>query len=83
AKYGKLPDQFAALAYDAAGVGVAAIRRVVASGQPLTGQAVRDALANGPAYEGVTGQTQYDHGNVKKAPTFLVVRDGAFQLLKD
>ncbi|QDJ43332.1 hypothetical protein CBR71_19885 [Bordetella hinzii] len=83
AKYGKLPDQFAALAYDAAGVGVAAIRRVVASGQPLTGQAVRDGLANGPAYEGVTGQTQYDHGNVKKAPTFLVVRDGAFQLLKD
>ncbi|MFU2053214.1 ABC transporter substrate-binding protein [Bordetella hinzii] len=83
AKYRKLPDQFAALAYDAAGVGVAAIRRVAASGQPLTGQAVRDALADGPAYEGVTGQTQYDHGNVKKAPTFLVVRDGAFQLLKD
>jgi branched-chain amino acid transport system substrate-binding protein len=83
ARYNKLPDQFAALAYDAAGVGVAAIRRVVESGQPLTGQAVRDALANGPAYEGVTGETKYENGNVKKAPTFLVVRNGVFQLLKD
>ncbi|MFC4277955.1 ABC transporter substrate-binding protein [Achromobacter aloeverae] len=81
AKYHKLPDQFAALAYDAAGVGVAAISRVVQSGKPLTGQAVRDELANGPAYQGVTGVSKFENGNVKKAPTFLVVRDGAFQLL--
>jgi len=79
-KYNKTPDQFAALAYDAAGVGVAAIRRVLASGKPLTGQAVRDELANGPAYEGVTGVTKYENGNVRKAPTFLVIRDGQFQL---
>ena len=50
------------------------------SGQPLTGQAVRDALANGPAYQGVTGVTKYDHGNVKKEPTFITVRNGEFQL---
>ncbi len=81
AKYKRLPDQFAALAYDAAGVGVAAIRRVLQSGKPLTGQSVRDELANGPAYQGVTGVTKYENGNVKKAPTFLVVRDGAFHLL--
>ncbi len=83
AKYNKLPDQFAALAYDAAGVGTAAIRRVVASGKPLTGQAVRDELANGPAFQGVTGVSKFDNGNVRKDPTFLVVRDGAFQLLGD
>ncbi|KAF1044481.1 ABC transporter substrate-binding protein [Xylophilus sp.] len=83
AKYNKLPDQFAALAYDAAGVGTAAIRRVVASGKPLTGQAVRDELANGPAFQGVTGVSKFENGNVKKDPTFLVVRDGAFQLLND
>ncbi|KAF1045548.1 ABC transporter substrate-binding protein [Xylophilus sp.] len=83
ARYHKLPDQFAALAYDAAGVGVAAIRRVVQSGKPLTGQAVRDALANGPAYQGVTGVSKFENGNVRKDPTFLVVRDGAFQVLKD
>ncbi len=80
AKYGRLPDQFAALAYDATGVGVEAIRRVIKSGKPLTGQAVRDELANGPAYEGVTGVTKYDHGNVKKAPIFITVRDGQFAL---
>lgn len=83
AKYKKLPDQFAALAYDAAGVGVAAIRRVVQSGKPLTGQAVRDELANGPAFQGVTGVSKFDHGNVKKEPTFLVVRDGGFQLVQN
>ncbi|WP_178131041.1 ABC transporter substrate-binding protein [Reyranella sp. CPCC 100927] len=80
-KYNRLPDQFAALAYDAAGVGVAAIRRVIQSGKPLTGQSVRDELANGPAYPGLTGVTKYENGNVKKNPTFLVVRDGGFHLL--
>jgi branched-chain amino acid transport system substrate-binding protein len=80
AKYGKVPDQFAALAYDATGVGVEAIRRVIKSGKPLTGQAVRDELANGPAYTGVTGVTKYDHGNVRKEPTFITVRNGQFQL---
>lgn len=82
AKYGKLPDQFSALAYDATAVGVAAIRRVIQSGKPLTGESVRDELANGPAYEGVTGVTKYDgNGDVRKAPTFIIVRDGQFQLL--
>ncbi|RJG06931.1 hypothetical protein D3870_13815 [Noviherbaspirillum cavernae] len=80
AKYGRVPDQFAALAYDAAGVGVEAIRRVIKSGKPLTGQAVRDELANGPAYKGVTGVTKYDNGNVKKEPTFITVRKGELQL---
>lgn len=81
ARFKKDPDQFAALAYDAAGVGVAAIRRAVQSGKPLTGQAVRDELANGPAFEGVTGTSKFENGNVKKAPTFLVIRDGAFHVL--
>lgn len=80
AKYGKLPDQFAALAYDATAVGVAAIRRVIQSGKPLTGEAVREELANGPAYEGVTGVTKYENGNVKKEPIFITVEDGRFQL---
>jgi len=81
AKYGRNPDQFAALAYDAIGVGLEAVRRVIQSGKPLTGQAVRDELANGPAYKGVTGVTQYDqYGNVKKDPIFIVVRNGQFQL---
>ncbi len=80
-KYGKLPDQFSALAYDAAAIGVEAIRRVIQSGKPLTGEAVREELINGPAYEGVTGVTKYDaNGDVRKDPTFIIVRDGQFQL---
>lgn len=80
AKYGKAPDQFAAFAYDATGVALAAIDRVIKSGKPLTGESVRDELANGPAYYGVTGVTKYDHGNVVKSPTFIVIRDGRHQL---
>lgn len=82
AKYGRLPDLFSALAYDAAGVGTEAIRRVIKSGKPLTGDAVREELANGPAYTGVTGVTKYENGNVHKDPVFIVVKDGQFQLLK-
>jgi branched-chain amino acid transport system substrate-binding protein len=81
ARYQRSPDQFAALAYDAAGVGVEAIRRVLKSGKPLTGQAVRDELAHGPAYQGVTGETRFDHGTVHKAPAFITVRNGEFQRL--
>ncbi|MNX47086.1 Leucine-, isoleucine-, valine-, threonine-, and alanine-binding protein precursor [compost metagenome] len=79
-KYNRAPDQFAALAYDATGVGVAAIRRVIQSGKPLTGQAVRDELANGPAYQGITGVTKYENGNVRKDPVFIKVSNGQFQL---
>lgn len=82
AKYGRNPDQFAALAYDAIGVGLEAVRRVIKSDKTLTGENVRDELANGPAYEGVTGVTKYDEfGNVKKDPIFIEIRNGKFQLL--
>lgn len=83
ARYNRLPDQFAALAYDAIAVGTEAIKRVIRSGESLTGEAVRDELANGPAYEGVTGLTEYEDGNVKKAPVFITVRDGRFELFTD
>ena len=82
AKYGRAPDLFAALAYDATAVGLAAIDRVIKSGKPLTGDAVRDELANGPAYNGVTGVTKYENGNVHKDPVFITVHDGHFELLK-
>lgn len=82
AKFGRSPDLFAALAYDATGVGLAAIDRVLKSGKPLTGDAVRDELANGPAYNGVTGVTKYHDGNVHKDPVFIVVHNGKFELLK-
>ncbi|MFG1479135.1 ABC transporter substrate-binding protein [Xanthobacter sp. V4C-4] len=81
ARYKRPPDQWAALAYDTAGVSIDAIRRVAASGKPITGEAVRDALDNGPAYEGVTGVTKYNRGDVTKKPTIITIRDGAYSAL--
>lgn len=75
------PDQWAALAYDTAGVSIEAIRRVVKSGKPLTGEAVRDELDNGPAYEGVTGVTKYNRGDVQKKPTIITIRNGEYSPL--
>ncbi len=81
AKYNKLPDQYSALAYDTAAIGVSAIREVIKSGKPLTGESVRDAIATAPAFEGVTGVTKYDEEReVDKASTFIVVKNGNYVL---
>lgn len=81
AKYNRTPDQYSALAYDSIAVGTNAIRDVIKSGKPLTGENVRDALANAPAYEGVTGVTKYDSDReVSKASTYIIVKDGKYVL---
>jgi len=82
AKYnGKEPDQYSALAYDTIAVGTNAIRDVIKSGKPLTGENVRDAIANAPAYEGVTGTTKYDDDReVNKKSTFIIIKDGHYVL---
>ena len=81
AKFGSQPDQWAARAYDAANVGIAAIRRVAEAGQDVTPQAVLDSLKNGPAYQGVTGETKYDENReINKVPTLLQIRDGKYEL---
>lgn len=82
ARYGVEPDQWAARAYDAAGVGLAAVERVLASSKPLNGENVRDEIANGPAYAGQTGSIKYDEFRDTSYPqTVITVRDGAFALL--
>ena len=82
AKYnGKEPDQYSALAYDTIAVGTNAIRDVIKSGKPLTGENVRDAIAHAPAYEGVTGTTKYDDDReVNKQSTFIIIKDGHYVL---
>lgn len=80
--YGNIPSSFASQAYDSVGLIVAAIRYVLDSGQELTRQAIRDALYAMPPYPGVTGPIKYDeNGDVVKGLTWLVVRDGRFQLI--
>ena len=59
-KYDKAADDYAITAYDAALVLIDAIKRVAASGQPVTREAVRDAIqsSNVPTIQGVVSSTR-------------------------
>lgn len=59
AKYGATPDDVAALTYDSFGLLWTALK---AAGK-VDRQAVRDALAKIPKYEGVTGSMQFQEGS--------------------
>lgn len=75
-RYGKTPDDIAALTYDAFGLLFKAIQ---AAGKPER-KAVRDALACIPKYEGVTGAMSFQEGSGDpvKSGVILQVRDGKF-----
>ncbi len=79
AMYGKDPDTWAALTYDAMGMALEAVRSA-----GLNRQAIRDKLAMAvdaaSGYEGVTGTTYFDiEGDCYSKPVYMaVVVDGAF-----
>jgi len=58
-KYGGTPDDVAALTYDAFGL----LWQALKSAGKVDRQAVRDALAKIPKYEGVTGTMQFQEGS--------------------
>ena len=76
AKYGQAPDDVAALTYDAFGLLVQA----VTDAGKLDRQAVRDALAKIPKYEGITGTMQFvpGSGDPIKSAVILQIKDGKF-----
>ena len=76
AKYGKAPDDVAALTYDAMGLITEAIRTAGKADR----QAVRDALAKIPKYEGVTGTLQFQPGSGDpiKTAVILQIKGGKF-----
>jgi branched-chain amino acid transport system substrate-binding protein len=76
AKYGMAPDDVAALTYDAFGLLVEAVK----SAGKLDRQAVRDALAKIPKYDGVTGTMQFvpGSGDPIKSAVILQIKDGKF-----
>jgi len=76
AKYGKAPDDVAALTYDAMGLITEAIRTAGKADR----QAVRDALAKIPKYEGVTGTLKFQPGSGDpiKSAVILQIKDGKF-----
>lgn len=59
AKYGNVPDDVAALTYDSFGLLWKAIQTACSTDR----QAIRDALAKIPSYEGVTGNMQFQEGS--------------------
>ena len=85
-KFGKLPDIYAVVAYDAARVTVEAMRRVKAQGPQDSGRirAEIEKIKNFPAvYGGAYSFDKNDHRGLKKeyAP-MIQVKDGKFRLAK-
>lgn len=76
AAYGAMPDDVAALTYDSFGLLWAALE---GAGR-IDRQAVRDALAGIPRYEGVTGDMQFREGSCDpvKGAVILQIKDGKF-----
>jgi branched-chain amino acid transport system substrate-binding protein len=78
--FGRGPDQWAAFAYDAIAITAEAARTVLASGNELTREALRDALEGLEPFSGATGVTKFFEGTPKKEMTLLVVKDGNYEL---
>ncbi|MGD0022329.1 MAG: ABC transporter substrate-binding protein [Smithellaceae bacterium] len=76
AKYGSTPDDVAALTYDSFGL----LWQALKSAGKNDRQAVRDALAKIPKYEGVTGTMQFKEGSGDpiKSAVILKIKDGKF-----
>jgi len=75
AQYGQVPDDVAALTYDAFGLAFEAIRVAGKADR----EAVVGALRSVPEYEGVTGIMQFkDTGDPAKSAVILQIRDGKF-----
>ncbi len=76
ARYGTTPDDVAALTYDSFGLLFQAMKTAGKNDR----QAVRDALAKIPQYEGVTGNMQFKEGSGDpiKSAVILKIRDGKF-----
>ncbi len=75
-KYGNVPDDVAALTYDSFGL----LWQAIQSACSVERQAIRDALAKIPSFEGVTGNMQFQEGSGDpiKSAVILQVKDGKF-----
>jgi branched-chain amino acid transport system substrate-binding protein len=76
AKYGSTPDDVAALTYDAFGL----LWQALQTAGKVDRQAVRDAMAKIPNYDGVTGKMQFQEGSGDpiKSAVILQIKDGRF-----
>ena len=81
AKYGKTPDDVAALTYDAFGL----LRQAIVNSGTLDRQAVRDSLAKIKEYKGVTGEMRFLPGSRDpiKGGVIMQIKNGKFSWFAD
>ncbi|MDR3440961.1 ABC transporter substrate-binding protein [Telmatospirillum sp.] len=79
-KYGAIPNQFAAQAYDAVGIMLTALKK---TGVNATRDSLRDALAQTKDYPGITGQTTFDPETREPVKTVvrMMVSNGKFSVV--
>ncbi len=81
AKYGKIPDDVAALTYDAFGL----LRQAIVNSGTLDRQAVRDSLAKITEYRGITGEMRFLPGSRDpiKGGVIMQIKNGKFSWFAD
>lgn len=81
AKYGKTPDDVAALTYDAFGL----LRQAIVNSGTLDRQAVRDSLARITGYRGITGEMRFLPGSRDpiKGGVIMQIKNGKFSWFAD
>ena len=81
AKYGKTPDDVAALTYDAFGL----LRQAIVNSGTLDRQTVRDSLAKIKEYKGVTGEMRFLPGSRDpiKGGVIMQIKNGKFSWFAD
>lgn len=81
ARYGKTPDDVAALTYDAFGL----LREAIAKSSKLDRQAVRDSLSSIREYDGITGQMRFLQGSRDpvKGGVIMQIKNGKFSWFAD
>lgn len=82
-KFGREPDLWAAYAWDAVAIAAEGARALIEADQPVTRNALRDAIDDLPPFKGMTGVTEFVDGTPNKDLTILQVKDGKFEQFQE
>lgn len=74
ARWGKDPDAASALAYDATNLLLQSVGRAAQGGSGLNREAVREALAGGEAFLGITGPVSFDRSGHRRESAVALYR---------
>ncbi|MBC6936380.1 MAG: branched-chain amino acid ABC transporter substrate-binding protein [Chloroflexi bacterium] len=74
AKFGEPPQPFAAQSYDSTGIVLAAIQRILESGEALTREAVAAEVRATENYEGITGTYTFDDNGDPELATYVILQ---------